>query len=282
VNVVFLMSDYVLHNRVLEDYCRARPGDRVAVVKVPLVLKGKGRAETARRIVPRLSRRFLLGKVLEFLVLLAVTVTPKLLRRGAVFRRLRWIARRRGLPFHKTRDVMAEETLAFVRAQAPAVVVSLFHQILKEPLLALPRHGVVNIHPGLLPEFRGIQPYFWELSEGFGRAGPTLHLIEDESVDTGRVLAQASYPTWPGLSVQLNYYLTCQAAARLLPACLGDLAEGRARPLRQKDGAGAYWRWPDSAAYDRLRAAGHALFRWRDLWGILAGRYDAHRADGAK
>jgi len=280
VNVVFVLSDYVLHNRIVSDYVLARPQDRVSIVKVPLVLKGRGRVETARRIAPQLSRRFLLGKVLEALVLAAITFVPKILRRGAVFRRLRSIARRHRLPFLKTGNVMSEEALAFVRAREPDLVVTLFHQIVKRPLLDLPRRGVVNIHPGLLPEFRGIQPYFWELALGHGRAGPTLHLIEDETIDTGRVLASGAYATWPGMSVQLNYYLTAQVAARLLPACAEQIEQGRAAPVGQPDG-GAYHRWPDSAAFDRLEAAGHSLFSWRDMWGILSGRFDAFAAEEA-
>ena len=278
MNVVFLISDYVLHNRIVEDYVAARPGDRVSVVKVPLVLKGKGRAETARRIVPRLSRRFLAGKASEFVVLLAVTVLPKLYRRGAVFRRLRRIARRHGLPFLKTGDVMADATLAWIRAREPDVIVSLFHQILQPPLIALARHGVVNVHPGLLPGFKGIQPYFWCLSEGAGRSGATLHRIEDAGIDTGAILARASFPTWPGMSVQLNYHLALKAASALLPRCVAALAEGRLAPRAQEPG-GAYWRWPDSAAYDRLASRGHALWRWRDLHAILRGDHDDHEAE---
>lgn len=280
MNVVFVLSDYVLHNRIVADYLAARPGDRVAIVKVPLVLKGKGRLDTALRIAPQLSRRFLLGKILEGLVLAAITVLPKVMRRGAVFRRLRTLARRHRLPYLRTRNVMSEEALGFVRAHAPDVVVTLFHQIVKRPLLDLPRLGVVNIHPGLLPEFRGIQPYFWELCERHGRAGATLHRIEDESIDTGRVLARCTYATWPGMSVQLNYYLAAQAAGRLLPRCLGAMEAGSVVPAAQPEG-GAYYRWPDSAAFDRLEAAGHALFSWRQLWGILAGRYDAFVAEEA-
>lgn len=279
MRVVFCMSDYVLHNRILSDYLAARPDDHVALIKVPLVLKGRSRAESARRIVPRLSRRFLIGKLVEFCVLLAVTLVPKILRRGAVFRRLRRIARLAGLPFLRTADIMAPDTLAFLRAQDPDVVVTMVHQIVKRPLIEIPRCGVVNLHPGVLPDFRGIQPYFWELSEGAARAGATLHLIEDETIDTGGMLAEASYATWPGLSVQLNYYLTSQVTAQLLPRCLEELVAGRLRPQAQDPGAGAYYRWPDSAAYDRLEQRGHRLLKWGHLWGILSGRYDAFRAD---
>lgn len=279
MNVVFVISDYVLHNHVLTEYIAARPDDRVAVVKIPLVLKGKSRSETARRIVPQLSRRFALGKAIEFGALAAITLVPKLFPRGPTFRRLRHIASREKLPFLKVENVMSPEALAFVGAQQPDVIVTLFHQIVKRALIDIPRVGVVNVHPGILPGFRGIQPYFWELSEQAGRAGATLHLIEDESIDTGGVLASASYATAPGMSVQLNYYLTSSVAAALLPRCLERLVAGELQPARQPEGAGAYYKWPDSAAFDRLRAAGHGLLSWRQLFGILDGRHDGFRAE---
>lgn len=274
-SVVFLFTDYSLHNAIVSDYVAARPDDRVAVVKVPLVLKGRSRSDTARRIVPQLSRRFIAGKALEFLVLLTLTLLPKLMRSGAVFRRLRWIARRHGLPFLKTDNVMSSEALDFVRAQQPDVVVTVVHQILKDPLITIPRFGVVNIHPGLLPGFRGIQPYFWELSEGSALAGPTLHLIEDEGIDTGRLLVQSPYPVQPRMSVQRNYFLTARAAAAILPECVDKLCQGQLTPRAQDPDTGAYYRWPDGVAFDRLKSRGHCLFSWRQLWRILAGDGDS-------
>lgn len=274
MRVLFLLSDYVLHNSLLTDYVAARPADRIAVVKVPLVLKGKGRRGTAERIVPQLSRRFAAGKLVEFAALLFVTALPKLLARGPSFRRLRRSCRVLGIPFLRSENVMDEATLEFARGFTPDVVVNLCHQILKEPLISLAPLGIVNVHPGVLPEFRGIQPYFWELSEGADSAGVTLHLIEDERIDTGGVLAWATYPVQAGMSVQLNYFLTIRCASALLPACLSNLAAGRARPVAQDPGQGNYFRWPDSAAFDRLRERGFVLVSFRQLWAILVGHHD--------
>ncbi|MCA9001137.1 MAG: hypothetical protein KDB61_04375, partial [Planctomycetes bacterium] len=206
---------------------------------------------------------------------------PKLLARGAVFRRLRATCRRMAIPFHRTENVMDDASLSFARNFEPDVIVSLCHQILKEPLISLAPLGIVNVHPGVLPEFRGIQPYFWELSEGAQRAGATLHLIEDEQVDAGGVLARASYAIPAGISVQCNYYLTIQCAARLLPDCIGRLQAGELEPEAQDPNDGAYYRWPDSAAFERLKGRGHCLISYRQLLGILVSRYDGHRADSA-
>jgi len=276
MRVLFLFSDYVLHNSLLTEYVAARPQDAVAVVKIPLVLKGKGRRETAGRIVPQLSRRFAFGKVVEFLALLAIALVPKLLARGPVFRRLRATCGRLGLPFHRTENVMDEGALSFARDFAPDVIVSLCHQILKQPLIEIPRLGVVNVHPGVLPDFRGIQPYFWELSEGSEVAGATLHLIEDEQIDAGGVLGRTEFAVQAGWSVQLTYFLTIRSASALLPSCVAALEEGGLQPEAQDPESGAYFRWPDSAAFGRLRQRGHRLISLRQLIGILVGNFDAH------
>lgn len=279
MNVVFLFNEFSLHNHVITDYLRARPQDRVSVVKVPLVLKGKDRLQTASSILPRLPGGFIAAKLSEFVTILALTFMPKLLSRGAVFKRLRWIASRHDLPFHKTDNIMAPETLSFIRSQDPDVIVTLVHQILRKRLIGIPRKGIVNIHPGLLPHFRGIQPYFWELSEGFGYAGATLHLIEDEEIDTGGILVEARFRTWEKMSVQLNYYLTCCCAAKVLPSCLEILEEDRQRPRKQESDEGNYYRWPDEEAFSRLGSCGHSLTSWKDLWGILSGVYDNFEAE---
>ena len=282
MRVLFLLSDYVLHNGLLDDYVAERGDDEVAVVKIPLVLKGRGRRETAERIVPQLSRRFALGKALEFLGLAGITASPKLGPRGPVFRRLRATCRRHSIPFHRTADVMDAGTLAFARDFRPDVIVSLCHQILKEPLISLAPLGIVNVHPGVLPAFRGIQPYFWELSEGSGLAGATLHLIEDERIDAGGVLGRTTFRTRPGMSVQLNYYLTIRSASALLPSCLEALEGGRLRPEPQDPEAGAYFRWPDSAAFERLRERGHPLISLRQLGAVLLGRFDEFQAENSE
>lgn len=229
---------------------------------------------TVTKIFLQLSRRFVIAKLKECLVVLMLTFLPKLLSRGAIFRRLFWIAKKHQLPFHVSHNIMSDATLEFIRQQQADVIVTLFHQIVKNPLIKLARLGVVNLHPGLLPQFRGIQPYFWELSEDFGQAGVTLHLIEDENIDTGRLLAIASYRTWKAMSVQLNYYLTCQCASQILPRCIEKLENGTLAPQPQQQEQGSYYRWPTSSDVSRLRDQGHYLVSWKDLLGIITGRFD--------
>lgn len=168
---------------------------------------------------------------------------------------------------------MSKEALEFIRSQEPDIVVTLFHQIVKEPLITLPRLGVVNIHPGLLPEFSGIQPYFWSLQKGARYSGATLHLIEDEGIDTGRLLAQTCFSVRQGMSVQLNYYLTSLSVGKVLPTCLSLLERKEITPIAQDVSRRAYYGFPDRQAVKQLFER-HRIISLRDLWGILSGEFD--------
>jgi methionyl-tRNA formyltransferase len=56
--------------------------------------------------------------------------------------------------------------------------------------LAVPKHGVVNGHPSLLPRYRGPTPVAWAIRNGESEIGFTFHYMDAE-LDTGNVLAQA-------------------------------------------------------------------------------------------
>ncbi len=280
MNVVFILNEFSLHNHILISYLRARPEDLISIVKVPMVVKGKNRLETGKKILPHLTPRFVAEKAYEFLLVSAITWMPKILTRGEVFRRLRFIARRYKLPFLKTTSLLSSRTLRFIRAQKPDVIVTLVHQIIKGELLQIPRLGIINIHPGLLPEFRGIQPYFWALSSGASLTGVTLHLIEDEGIDTGKMIGRAWFPIASSMSVSLTYYLTARAAGQLLPAAITALEQGMLHPRAQEEQNSRYYRWPDTDGFRSLWAQGHGLVRARDILSIIRGAYDAFEPEG--
>jgi methionyl-tRNA formyltransferase len=210
----------------------------------------------------------------EYIAITSLEVLPKMSGHGAIFRSLNRIASQRALPYKVVHDCMSDESLSYIRDFKPDVIVTMFHQIIREKLLRLAPLGVVNIHPGILPYFRGIQPYFWELSEGHSSAGATLHFIEDETVDTGRILSIATYAVIPRMSVQLNYYLSTRCAAAVLPKTLTLLQAGTLEPKLQTQEDGNYYRWPSSEAVTRLYGKGHSITRLKDLWQMLRGKYD--------
>lgn len=64
--------------------------------------------------------------------------------------------------------------------------------LLKKEIFTIPKYGSINIHPSLLPQYRGPNPWFWTYYNMEKESGVTIHRI-DEKEDHGEILAQAGF-----------------------------------------------------------------------------------------
>ncbi|EGQ9395313.1 methionyl-tRNA formyltransferase [Vibrio cholerae] len=69
------------------------------------------------------------------------------------------------------------------------IVVFSMSQLLKKDLIDIPKLGVINLHPSMLPEYRGPNPDFWQYYNMEMNPGVTIHYI-DEGEDTGDIIFQ--------------------------------------------------------------------------------------------
>lgn len=104
--------------------------------------------------------------------------------------------------------------------------------------IAVPRLGIVNGHPSLLPKYRGPSPVSWAIREGETEIGFTFHYMDAE-LDTGNVLAQATIPlgdehSWDELTPKL-----AAAVGDLFPTVLERVERGDAGDP-QPEGEGGY------------------------------------------
>ena len=83
---------------------------------------------------------------------------------------------------------------------------------------------IVNIHPSLLPQFRGLHAPAQALAAGAHETGATVHLVSPE-MDAGAILAQASVPIRNGDSPALLHRRIQEAEHRLYPEALRAWAE---------------------------------------------------------
>jgi len=159
-------------------------------------------------------------------------------------------------------------TLEMLAALRPdLIVVACFPRLFPAPLLQIPRYGCLNLHPSLLPAYRGPVPLFWMARHGEDRAGVTLHFL-DEGLDSGDIVAQTVLP-WPdGLAESELEQFGAAAGAELIQAAVNQLAQGQALPRRpQPEVGGSYFpfpspedfviptRWEARRAFNFLRAA---------------------------
>jgi methionyl-tRNA formyltransferase len=72
------------------------------------------------------------------------------------------------------------------KLEIDVIIVSGFHKIIKQEIIQLPKIGIFNIHPSLLPKYRGGTPNRWAIRNGEKVTGVTVHRLT-EKIDAGEV-----------------------------------------------------------------------------------------------
>lgn len=179
-----------------------------------------------------------------------------------------------GIPVRQPVSFRSEEARRELAAFRPDVaVVAAYGKLLPSAALEIPPHGCLNIHPSLLPRYRGPSPVVTAILDGISETGVTLMLL-DEGMDTGPIVAQQKYGlsgTETALSLTEDLF---RAGGRLLVNCLEPWAAGQLTPMAQEDSLATVTSklvrsdgiadWTQSAAH--LERRQRALTPWPGLF----------------
>jgi methionyl-tRNA formyltransferase len=97
-----------------------------------------------------------------------------------------------------------------------------FDQIVGPRALANPKHGWLNVHPSLLPAYRGPEPVYWAIADGVPITGISMHKAAPK-VDSGPILAQARVPILPADTAGTLTRRLVEAGMPLLPVAVEGL-----------------------------------------------------------
>jgi methionyl-tRNA formyltransferase len=89
-----------------------------------------------------------------------------------------------------------DSIVALQRVEADLFMVASFDQILRERALAVPRLGWVNVHPSLLPKYRGPEPLYWAIVNDEPETGISFQRVV-RGIDAGPLLLQRREPIRP-------------------------------------------------------------------------------------
>ncbi|HEY6578954.1 MAG TPA: phosphoribosylglycinamide formyltransferase [Rhizomicrobium sp.] len=131
-------------------------------------------------------------------------------------------------------DAAMDEILR--RANVRFVCLAGFMRILSSKFVEGWMGHLVNIHPSLLPAFKGVDVHRRILDSGVRISGCTVHFVVPE-LDSGPIIAQAAIPVLPNDSEATLAARTLAAEHKLYPLALGLMAEGR---VRLEDGRAAF------------------------------------------
>lgn len=118
-------------------------------------------------------------------------------------------------------NVNAPEVLVKLASYSFDFIVEVaYGKLLKPEFLALAPHRVLNVHPSLLPKYRGAAPLIWPILDGEAETGSSIMLV-DEGMDTGDVLYQTRI-SLEGMTAEQLHDTLAEDGARALWKVLSD------------------------------------------------------------
>jgi len=178
------------------------------------------------------------------------------------------LAARHGVPVH-TGDGAGAGLTAKVAASKPAVIYSFsYRHLIPESVLELAPLGAFNLHPSLLPAYRGRAPVNWMIVNGEREAGVTLHYMVARA-DAGDIVGQRAvaiddsdnalslYRKLVPLGVELIVEMHPKIVAGTAPRRKMDISKGTYFGRRRPEDGRIDWRWPARRIFNLVRAVTH-------------------------
>ncbi len=186
--------------------------------------------------------------------------------RSPIFSPVKKAALTRKLPVVQPVSLKSAEAVAQLAEFHPdIIVVAAFGQILPPSVLGIPRYGCLNIHPSLLPRFRGASPVAAAILAGDEFTGVSIMLM-DSGLDTGPILARATVSISPLDTTGTLMGKLSLVGARLLQEVLVRWTGGEITPQPQNEAEATYsapltkemgeidWQLPAVDIWRRVRA----------------------------
>jgi methionyl-tRNA formyltransferase len=186
----------------------------------------------------------------------------------------------RGLPLLQPTTLKDPSVAGGLEAWRPDLgVVAAYGRIIPSSMLALPRFGMINVHPSLLPKYRGAAPVHRAVIAGDAETGVTIMRVAAK-LDSGAMFARTTRPIGPDETSEELEDALASLGARLLVEVVDAIADGTAHEEPQDERLVTYaarltkdeglidWTLPAQRVHDRVRG----LYPWPHAYTFVDGR----------
>lgn len=259
--VVFCTYPSIYSSLVLKKLLDAEGIDVVAIINSTRVLSSEyGVIQAALKQIRLSGWRYstYLFWVTDFFTLLSSLSS---VLRYTRLRTVKAYAKQNDIPIVDTPDINSQPVVDFITSQKPNVLLAAhFNQLVKVPILDSLGFSCINIHPSLLPDYKGVDPVFYALLNNEKHLGVSLHEMV-EIFDTGKILNQKAISNNRGSSVyEYNCWLF-EAGAELAI----EFIKNKNQLEGKSQNGGNYDSWPSSSLVGKFKRAGHKLIAIKEL-----------------
>lgn len=169
----------------------------------------------------------------------SVVFCPKY--QNKIYVRLKLFCQKHNINFYRIGDINAIENQNIIRNQkTDIVVVCHFKQVLKKNIIDIPKYGCINLHPSLLPNYRGLSPQHWPIINGDKETGITVHFI-NEGIDKGDIIIQHKIAIDPNMYVYDLQVKMMNIYKYIVKNAINKITKQAFKPLTQNISKGSYF-----------------------------------------
>lgn len=173
-------------------------------------------------------------------------------------------------PYEMLDNINKPEGLERFKQTEPDVVISIrYGKILKSPVISLVKQGVLNLHSGVLPDYRGVMATFWAMLNDEQSIGSTLHFIPDSGIDTGDIIDIARMEVNRSKSYQWHVLTLYQQGTRQIADAIDRLSQGKTLVTTTQPQQGNYFSYPQDEDLAKFDAKGLNLFDASEINQLL-------------
>ncbi|MEA2069310.1 MAG: bifunctional UDP-4-amino-4-deoxy-L-arabinose formyltransferase/UDP-glucuronic acid oxidase ArnA, partial [Verrucomicrobiota bacterium] len=151
------------------------------------------------------------------------------------------LAAGKGIPVYAPEDINHAVWEKRIAEMAPDIIFSFYYRnMVKAPILGIPKAGCINLHGSLLPAYRGRCPVNWAIVNGETETGVTLHYMTPKA-DDGDIIAQRKIDISNGDTAKTLFGKTIAEAKNLLAETLPQIKDGSAPRTAQDASKASYY-----------------------------------------
>ncbi len=201
-------------------------------------------------------------------------IQPLFFLKQSLLRQIHSLAKSNNISICDTKDINSNEAIDFIKENQPEIMLCAhFNQLLKAPIFAIEKLKLINIHPSLLPKYKGVDPVFYALNNNANEIGVTLHRM-DENFDTGEILSQSSMIVDSKKSLFFN---NCQLFKSGVELAISWMKNANSSPIETMENNHQddplfdkdYDSWPTRKDVKDFNKSGRRLITISALWNQL-------------
>jgi methionyl-tRNA formyltransferase len=146
------------------------------------------------------------------------------------------LALEHNLSIFQPENINSEDSIRKIKEFAPDLIILIaYGQILSGEVLGIPTYGCLNVHPSLLPHYKGSAPIQWTIIRGEKETGISF-LFMNEKIDAGDIILQKNIKILPEENCQQLSGRLAEESAKIIPEVLNNIKKGNYNKISQPQG----------------------------------------------